>query len=264
MAAPTYVGAGNAVYSGSAAWPSSLTINSSDLPSGTQANDAVVLFVTVFHSQRTFPTPVDDTLASFSGLTGWSVVPRGSFSSSFAASNLYYQVYAYVRRRASITFPLTITPIGTTSGTTYAPINGGNYRAQLLAWRPSRLLGNTNTGTAGNTETLIPRSPPPTAFAASSDAVTIAAAALPGGGTIGAISVANGFTERLNQAPITSPDRGGSLRVADRGGSGGQTSPQWSKGNVFPDNPSGASVIFVLDAFDSATASEWGVDRIAW
>lgn len=263
MAAPTYVGAGNAVYSGSAAWPSSLTINSSDLPSGTQANDAVVLFVTAFYSQRTFPTPVDDTLASFSGLTGWSVVPRGSFSSTFAAANLYYQVYAYVWRRASIAFPVTITPIGATSGTAYTPINGGNYRAQLLAWRPSRLLGNTNSGTANNASSTIPSSSS-TVSVVSAEAVTIAAAALPAGGTIGALSTANGFTERFHQPDITSPARGGSLRVADRSGSGGQTSPQWSKGNVFPDNPSGASVLFVLDAFDPATASDWGVGRIAW
>ena len=96
----------------------------------------------------------------------------------------------------------------------------------------------------------------------SADAVTIAAAALPAGGTIGALSTANGFTERFHQSPITSPDRGGSLKVADN--PGGTAFPRWSKGNVFPDNPSGAGVLFVLDAFDPATASEWGVDRIAW
>lgn len=269
MAAPTFIGAGNPVYGSATGWPASLTIGTADVPSGVVAGDRLVLFVSVYYGQRTFPTPVDDTLGSFGGVSTWTSIGNASFTDGGVSANQFWQLWAYTIRYDSTLFPFTLTPQGATSGTAYTPILGGVYRAQLCAWRPSAAYGSRSTGTAFNNATRIPNA----SYSASltnADGLLVAAATLPGtsgasgpDATIGTLNTANGFTERFHQTPIT--NRGGSLKIADRtpGAAGSYNGPVWTKPGTSPNNPSGVAMLIAFNDPDPSV-NEWGVDQVRW
>ena len=269
MAAPTFVAAGAPVYGSATRWPSSLTVTSSDAPVGVAAGDRLVLFVSVYYSQRTFPTPVDDTLGGFDGVSSWTAITPAQFSASGGTSNGFWQLWASTVRYSASLFPFTLTPLGTASGVAYTPIRtGGVYRAQLCAWRPSGAYGSRGTGTAFNNADFLPNNAYSTSLT-DADGILVAAAALPDAAfdsTIGSLTTANGFTERFHQTPIT--DRGGSLKIADRtpGATGSYSGPVWAKPGQFPENPSGIAMVIAFNAPDPVVAGpgEWGVDQVRW
>lgn len=263
MAAPAFVAAGNAVYGSSSAWPSSLTIGTADVPSGVIAGDRLVLTIAVEYGQRLFPTPADDTLGSFSGLSTWTSIGTANFSAGGTVSTSRTQLWAYTIRYDAALFPLTVTPIGTTSGTTYTPIlSRGYYRPQLFAWRPSNAYASRGLGTSFNNATLLPSTSYGSQTLTNSDGIVVAIAHLGNGGTIGSLSTSNGFTQRATQAAIT--DRGGSLVVADYapGSTGSYNGPVWTK----PTPYNGAAILMSFNDPDPAVAgsNEWGVGQVRW
>jgi hypothetical protein len=262
VAAPTFIGGGNPVYGSSTGWPASLTIAASDAPTGAASGDRLVLCISVRYGQRTFPLPVDDTLASFDGLSTWTSIGRAQSSVSGSASTSYTQLWSYTIRNSSTLYPFTITPIGTTSGTTYTPIlSTGYYRAQLFAWRPSRGYSSRGLGSSNNTQTLLPNTTYGSQSLSDPDGIIVAVAALDSD-SVGSLSTANGFTERFTQPEIT--NRGGSLVVADYGpgSTGTYPGPIWTK----PSGPRGAAVLMSFNPLDPPLdgVGEWGVDQVRW
>lgn len=263
MAVPTWVGAGTVIYDSALSWPQNLTVGASNLPAGIANGDSLLLLVTVSYGQRTFPTPVDDTLGSFAGLSAWTPIGTSQFSASGGASTGFWQLWAYVMQYDPSAFPFAVTPIGTTSGTQYTPIlSGGNYRAQMFAWNPPLLYGTRSDGTASNNATVIP-SLNRNVSLTDSQGIVIAAAALPSsetgtGGTIGSLSAANGFTEQHHESPIL--NHGGSLKVADYvpGTTGTISGPQWTK----PTGPSGVSMLITL--VTTTGGKDWGMNVVRW
>lgn len=261
MAAPTFVGAGTAAYGSSDSWPSSLLIGSGNVPSGVTNNDRLILFVSVYYQQDLFPA-VDDTLGSFGGLDGWTAIPKAQLQVTGTGSNTFWQLWAYTIRYVDATFPLTIVPTGFTSGVAYVPSQralNDNYRAQLFAWAPSHVSGDTADSNASTGGGILPASAP-SVTVNDNDGLVVAAGALPAIGAIGAFSTARSFTEQYHQAAITG--RGGSLKVADYapGLSGTYTSPQWNKDTGA--GRGGVSLLIALNEIESF--DQWGMNTVRW
>jgi hypothetical protein len=260
--APTFVGAGNAVYGSADSWPSSLLIGSGDVPSGIVNGDRLILFVSVYYQQDLFPS-VDDSLGSFDGLSTWTTIPKAQFLVTGTSSNLFWQLWAYTVRYSEDLFPLTISPLGTTSGTAYTPSQrapNDNYRAQLYAWSPSHAAGDSGTGSASALGATLP-SAGASATLTNADGILVAAAAMPYAGAINAFSTARSFTEQYHQTAIT--NRGGSLKVADYapGSAATYTGPQWSKQTGT--NLSGVAVTIAFNDLDPAL-DQWGMNVVRW
>lgn len=255
MPVSTFVGGGSAAY-GPTPWTTLLQVTTSNLPTGIQTNDRVLLLISAYHVQDR--SPLDDTLGSFNGLSDFSYLGRANFTATSPGNFQRWQLYAYTALHTASIYPLSIVPIGATSGTTYTPLLSGNFRAQVFAWTPARDAGGTDTSGHPNADTQIPDENNVVAIS-ESEGIAVAAAAMPAGGTIGALDVANGFTERYVQAPIAT--YGGSLVIADRtpGVTGSVITPRWVK-------PTGNSGVAMLIAFNglSVAADEWGVNVIRW
>lgn len=262
MALPEWVGVGSVIYDSTLRWPDHLEITDAALPSGISTGDSLVLFVSVSYSQQTFPT-LDDKLDSFSGVDAWNAIAPAQFSTSGGVTNGFWQLWAYVMQYDASAFPFALTPIGQTSGTQYTPVRtGGNYRAQMAAWTPPLLVGNSARGTAFNNATRIPNGSVSVTLT-NDEGILIAAAALPSadtgtGGEIGAFFLDQNFTERHHEPPIV--DHGGSLKIADYapGVTGSRTSPQWVK----PTGPSGISLMFSL--VPDTGGENWGMNVVRW
>jgi hypothetical protein len=257
---PTFIGA-STVYGSSSSWPSSLTFGTSDTPAGVVAGDRLVMFVTVRYGQRTFPLPVDKTLASFGGFTGWDYIATAQFSASGGVSSSFTQVWVYTKRFVSGDLPLTATPLDGSS-TAYTPIlTGGVYRLTLAAWRPSYawsgLTAARSLGTAFNNATTLPSG-------AMSGVTGVSAGVFVQGfflsdSDLGAKS-GGAFTTRYTQASIA--NRGGSFTIADETFSSTTTSSGTSY--TKPTGPDGAVILIALDQLDPALGTGWSVGQIKY
>lgn len=258
MTNPAFVGA-STVYSASNPWPSTLTVNTSDLPSGSAVGDRIVLFVTDFYTQGLRPT-VEPTLGQFGGLTGWDTVDRTGYQTSGFSINTYTEIWTYTTRRTSTTFPLTIEP-QTSSGTPIVPnVSSGErfYRVTVAAWSPSSAFRSGASASDGQSNGATV-SPDNSIAVNGVGSGTYVQANFVQFADMGTVSAANGYTVRYTQPAVTG--RGGSLTISDKsfGSSGASSYIVFNK----PIGSNAGAVNFPLDVPDPSL-NGWSVGRIKY
>jgi hypothetical protein len=258
MVAPVFVGA-STVYNASNVWPSTLTINTSDLPAGSAVGDRIVLFVTDYYVQGIRPT-VEPTLSQFGGLTGWDYIDTTGYQTLGFSINTYTQMWVYTTRRTATTFPLTIEP-QTSTGTPITPnVASGQryYRAAVAAWSPSAgfRAGASAKNNQPNGPTLAPDS------SISVDGVgsgIFVEANFLNFNDMGSVVTASGYTLRYTQS--SSPLYGGSLTISDK-----PFSTSGASNYIVFNKPTGyyaGNINFALDVADPSL-NGWSVGRIKY
>lgn len=198
MATPSFVGAGTPIHDGGSTWPTSLTITTSDLPSGI-SNGQKLLVVFTFSRHTTNALSVD-----YSDLTDAGYVLSASAAGGLSPRS---QLFIYSGEYEPADFPVTITSVADAND-----LYVGDWRIDTIAYTQSAEITVTDSENSVNVASIptvdptagVPRK-------AGSKVVQVVHAAKE---NVGSILYANEMTEQFRSSALTG--RGGGVLVLDR------------------------------------------------
>jgi hypothetical protein len=252
MSSPAFIDASPYVEDPTYAWPSTLTVTSSDVPAGVATGDRLLLLVPAITSNAPSFHHFHVTHPEWTTVT--SVGQPGAGSPYLAV---------FTARNTAAAFPVTIES-HTISHTLLADHVGDIYRrwgAVIAAWSPSSTITTSQIGSASGTTPIPSVNLTTPTFAA--DGVAIAVALL-SGGFYGAHTV-NGFTEQGDRSPTWHAGYPATLKIADKA----MTAGSGTSGIRWSHTPAGSTAGYVLLTLDDpdppiVTPGGWSVGMIQW
>lgn len=198
MATPSFVGAGTPIHDGGSTWPTSLTITTSDLPSGI-SNGHKLLIVMSFSRHTTTALSLDA-----SDLTDADYVLSVNAAGGISPRS---ELRVYTGDYDSADFPMTVTSVANVND-----LGVGDWRIDTIAYTRSAEITVTDSENSVNVASIptvdptagVPRK-------AGSKVVQVVHAAKE---NVGSILYANEMTEQFRSSALTG--RGGGVLVLDR------------------------------------------------
>jgi hypothetical protein len=246
VATPSFVGAGTPIHDGGSTWPTSLTITTSDLPSGI-SNGQKLLVVFTFSRHTTNALSVD-----YSDLTDAGYVLSASAAGGVSPRS---QLFIYSGEYDPADFPVTITSV--------ADVNDlyvGDWRIDTIAYTQSDDI--TVTDTESNSNVAFIPTLDPTAGISTTALSTVVQIVHVAKQDVGSVLYANSMTERFRSSALTA--RGGGVLVLDRDEIPESTTVDYAQVGV-TNPPSGwlsnAATTVQMQLIATAT-SGWGVGTV--
>ena len=248
MTTPSFVGAGTPIHDGGSTWPTSLTITTSDLPTGISSGHRLLI---VFSFSRHTTNAV---IVDYSDLTDAGYVLTAA---AFSGSSPRSQLVVYSGEYDAADFPMTVTSTADASD-----LYPGDWRIDTIAYTQSSEI--TVTDDEGNANDPYVPTLNPTAGVLTTALSTVVQVVHVAKQDVGSILYANGMTERFRSAALTS--RGGGVITLDRADVPASTNVDYAQVGV-TNPPSGwtsnAATTVQLQMVGTVV-SGWGVNTINW